>query len=86
MFGSLKYQADMKGIVAPEIVIADTAHPAYRKAASYSGARHVPQSGVVFIAAPGRRRVLHSSFRVPVFRMTHRTNRNICGSTAKRWQ
>lgn len=49
VFAVLAHQAEKKGIVAPEIVMAGSAHPAFRKAARYSGARHVPQSGVMFV-------------------------------------
>lgn len=39
MLSSLAFQRENRGIVNPEILIADSAHAAYFKAASYSGAK-----------------------------------------------
>jgi sphinganine-1-phosphate aldolase len=46
MFASLSYTKESRGIAQPEIVIADSAHAAYYKAAKYAGARCVNCSGV----------------------------------------
>lgn len=44
VFASIAHQRDVRGIKAPEIVIADTAHAAFWKAARFSGARCIPLS------------------------------------------
>ena len=46
MFATFAFQAEQRGITAPEVIMADTAHAAYRKGASYSGAKYVPDCRV----------------------------------------
>lgn len=42
IFASIAYAKEQRNISEPEVIIGNTAHAAYWKAAKYSGARHVP--------------------------------------------
>lgn len=53
VLASLTYMREKRGITRPEIIIAETAHASFWKAAKFTRAKYVPRVGVSpFICRP----------------------------------